>query len=89
MDEGHSGTPLVLGRHATEQRGIVDDDEPIAKLQEINNCLVDKVSDPIMGYQFGRYSAQQTYAHNYYLTGRYERPRMDDVWLDSKPPSRQ
>ena len=72
-----------------EQRGILDNDERIQKLEEINDYIVDKVVNPLMGYQAGGYTAQQTYIHNYYATGGYERPTLDDVWLDSDAPSRR
>ena len=78
-----------LDQMITEQRGILDDDERIAKLQEINDYITDNVVDPLIGFQYGSYSAQQPYVHNYYAMGGYERPTLKDVWVDSNSPSRK
>ncbi|MCW2601874.1 MAG: peptide transporter substrate-binding protein, partial [Pseudonocardiales bacterium] len=72
-----------------EQRGILDNDERVKKLEVINDYIVDKVVNPLMGYQAGGYTGQQTYVHNFFATGGYERPTLDDVWLDSSAPTRK
>jgi peptide/nickel transport system substrate-binding protein len=77
-----------LDEMVKEQRGILDDDERIAKLEEINDYIAENIMNPLMAYQAGGYTAQQTYVHNFYATGGYERPTLDDVWLDSNAPDR-
>ena len=79
----------TLDKMVAEQRGILDRDERIKALEEINDYIIENVANPLMGYSAGGYTAQGPYVHNYYATGGYERPTLDQVWLGPDAPGRK
>ena len=78
-----------LDKMVADQRGILDRDDRIEALEKINDYIVESLMNPVMGYSAGGYTAQHPYVHNYYATGGYERPTLDEVWLGPDAPSRK
>jgi peptide/nickel transport system substrate-binding protein len=72
-----------------EQQGILDDDDRKAKLEEINNYIMDNVLNPFIGMQISGLLTSQPWVHNMYTHPQYARPYVVDIWLSADAPGRK